>query len=204
MKLYYFPGACSLAPHIIAHELGLPLELVRVDPATKRAVDGQNYRAINPKGSVPALELDDGRVLTEGPAIDQFLADLVPDADLAPPAGTFERYRLQEWLNWVSTELHKGFGPLWASDMPAGVQRQTKDKLAERIGYLDRHLATSEYALGSFSVADVYAFVVLNWAQLFAIDLGRWPNVARYQARIAARPAVRAAMQAEGLIAEAA
>ena len=204
MKLYYAPGACSLAPHIIAQELGFPVELVRVDLATKRTEAGGNYRSINPKGSVPALELDDGRVLTEGPAIDQFLADLKPDAGLAPPAGSFERYRLQEWLNWVSTELHKTFGPLWASDTTAEVQQQTKDKLAERIGYLDRHLASSDTMLDTFSVADAYAFVVLNWASLFAIDLGRWPNVARYQARIAARPAVRAAMEAEGLMAQAA
>ena len=204
MKLYYVSGACSLAPHIIARELGLAVDLVRVDVATKQTSDGRDFRRINPKGSVPALELEDGTVLTEGPAIDQYLADLVPESGLAPASGSFERYRLQEWLNWISSEVHKGFGPLWSKDTPETVHEQTKEKLAEKFGFLDRHLTSAEFILGHYTVADAYAFAVISWAPLYAIDLGRWPNLSRYHARIAARPAVRSAMAAEGLLAEAA
>lgn len=204
MRLFYIPGTCSLAPHIVAREAGLDIELAQVDIATKRTADGLDYRSVNPKGAVPALELDDGQVLTEGPAIVQFLADLAPAAELAPANGTFERYRLQEWLNWISSELHKGFGPLWSKDTPPETQAAAKANLALKFGYLDRHLATSEYLLGGFSVADAYAFAVLGWAKFFAIDLARWPNVAAYVARLAARPAVRRALVTEGLVADAA
>lgn len=204
MKLYYAPGACSLAPHIIAKELGLRIDLVQVDLASKRTSAGTDYRTINPKGSVPALELSNGRVLTEGPAINQFLADLAPKGAMAPPAGSFERYELQEWLNWISTELHKGFGPLWSSEASEEVRVATKAKLAERLDFLERRLAQGDYLLADYSVADAYAFTVLGWARLFAIELAAWPAVARYYTRIGARPAVRAAMIAEGLIAQAA
>ena len=201
MQLYYTPGTCSLSPHIVAREAGIDLDLVKVDLATKLTDAGADFRRVNPKGSVPALVLDDGRVLTEGPAIVQYLADLRPDSRLAPAHGSFERYRLQEWLNWISTELHKGFGPLWRKDTPPEVQQAAKDTLALKFAHLDQHLAISPYLLAEFGVADAYAFAVLGWAKFFAIDLARWPNLAAYVARIAARRAVRAALVAEGLIA---
>ena len=203
MKLYYVPGTCSLAPHIVAREAGIELELVAVDMATKRLPDGEDYRGVNPKGAVPALELGEGEVLTEGPAIVQFLADCRPEAGLAPANGTLERYRLQEWLNWIATELHKGFGPQWLKDTPQATQAAAKAGLAAKFGFLDRHLATSDYLLARFSVADAYAFAVLGWATFFAIDLARWPHVAAYVVRLAARPGVKAALVAEGLIAAA-
>jgi glutathione S-transferase len=201
MQLYYTPGTCSLSPHIVAREAGIEIDLVKVDIATKLTESGADYRRINPKGSVPALALGDGRMLTEGPALVQYLADLRPDSGLAPANGSFERYQLQEWLNWVSTELHKGFSPLWRKDTPQDVQQATKEALALKFAYLDHHLGTSPYLLADFSIADAYAFAVLGWAKFFAIDLARWPNVAAYVARIATRPAVRAALVAEGLIA---
>lgn len=204
MKLYYVPGTCSLAPHIVAREAGIDIDLVPVDIATKRLPDGQDYRSFNPKGAVPALELSNGDVLTEGPAIVQFLADVFPEAGLAPANGTLERYRLQEWLNWISTELHKGFGPLWLKDTPQAAQAAARAGLATKFGFLDRHLATSDYLLPRFSVADAYAFAVLGWAKFFEIDLARWPHVAAYVERLAARPGVKAALVAEGLIADAA
>lgn len=200
MQLYYTPGTCSLSPHIVAREAGIDIDLVKVDLATKLTETGADYRRINPKGSVPALALGEGRMLTEGPALVQYLADLRPDSGLAPANGSFERYRLQEWLNWISTELHKTFSPLWRKDTPQDAQQATKDVLAQKFAYLDQHLATSPYLLADFSIADAYAFAVLGWAKFFAIDLARWPNVAAYVARIAARPAVRAALVAEGLI----
>jgi glutathione S-transferase len=200
MQLYYTPGTCSLSPHIVAREAGIDIELVKVDLASKLTETGADYRRINPKGSVPALALGEGRMLTEGPALVQYLADLRPESGLAPANGSFERYRLQEWLNWISTELHKTFSPLWRKDTPQDAQQATKDVLAQKFAYLDQHLATSPYLLADFSIADAYAFAVLGWAKFFAIDLARWPNVAAYVARIAARPAVRAALVAEGLI----
>ncbi len=204
MKLYYIPGTCSLAPHIVLHEADIDAELVRVDMSTKRTPCGTDYRSINAKGAVPALEFDDGQVLTEGPAILQFLADLMPEVGLAPPPDTFARYRLQEWLNWISTELHKGFGPLWLKDTPAATQAAAKASLRQKFAHLDRHLGTSPYLLPTFTVADAYAFAVLGWARFFAIDLARWPSLAAYVARIASRPAVKRALVAEGLIHDAA
>lgn len=201
MLLYYTPGTCSLSPHIVAREAGIDLDLVKVDLATKLTDTAADYRRVNPKGSVPALVLDDGRVLTEGPAIVQYLADLRPDSRLAPANGSFGRYRLQEWLNWISTELHKGFSPLWRKDTPPDVQQAAKEMLSLKFAHLDQHLGMSPYLLAEFSVADAYAFAVLGWAKFFAIDLARWPNLAAYVARLAARPAVRAALVAEGLIA---
>lgn len=204
MKLYHVPGTCSLAPHIVAREAGIDLDLVPVDIATKRTADGGDYRAINPKGAVPALQLASGEVLTETAVIVQFLADHVPEAGLAPANGTLERYRLQEWLNWISSELHKGFGPLWLKDTPQATQAAAKASLAQKFGHLDRHLAGSDHLLSAYSAADAYAFVVLGWAKFFAIDLARWPHVAAYVERLSTRPAVKAALVAEGLIADAA
>jgi glutathione S-transferase len=201
MRLYYSPGACSLAPHIVAREAGVPLELERVDLATKKTDSATDYLKINPKGSVPALVLDDGTVLTEAAVIIQFLADLAPSSDLLPSIVSNERYASLEWLNFIATELHKGFGPLWRSDTPAAMRTVVKDTLATKFSYLDRHLAGRPYLLGDrFTAPDAYAFTVLSWAQFMKIDLGRWPNVTDYLERISARPQVREALVAEGII----
>jgi glutathione S-transferase len=200
MKLYYSPGACSLSPHIVAREAGLPLTLVRVDTKNKRTDAGEDYRAINPKGYVPLLELDDGRRLTEGPAIVQYLADLVPAAQLAPAGGTFERVRLQEWLNFITSEIHKQFSPLFDPAMPEEAKARFRDKLAGRFDGLAGQLEQREYLMDRFSVADIYLFVVLRWAAFTGPSLERWPSLQAYVERIAARPQVQAALKAEGLV----
>lgn len=200
MKLYYSPGACSLSPHIVLRELGAPFELVKVNLKTKRTADDRDFTTINPKGYVPALELDDGQVLTEGPAIVQYLADRNPQAQLAPPNGTLERYRLQEWLNFISTELHKQFSPLFAPNTPDATKEIQRERLANRFDWVSRQLQGRDYLLGNaFSVADAYLFTVLSWCGYVGIDLAKWPTLAQYQARVAARPAVQQALQAEGL-----
>jgi len=201
MRLYYSPGACSLAPHIVAREAGVPLELVKVDLTAKTTEADEDYRAINPKGSIPALLLDDGSALTEGAVISQFLADQAPEAELLPLAGTLQRYRALEWLNFVATELHKGFGPLWRKETPGEMRTLVKDMLGKKFGFLDRHLAGQQYLLGdNFCVADAYAFTILSWAPVVGIDLANWPDLTAYIDRIAARPHVRAALKAEGLL----
>jgi glutathione S-transferase len=201
MKLYYSPGACSLSPHIVLRELGEPVTLVKVDLKTKRTETGADYLAINGKGYVPALELDDGQVLTEGPAIVQYLADRKPQAGLAPAGGTMERYRLQEWLNFISTELHKQFSPLFAPDTPDAVKQAQQQRLANRFDWLSKQLEGKDWLLGArFSVADAYLFTVLNWCRFLGIELAKWPVLAQYQARVAARPAVQEALRAEGLL----
>jgi len=200
MKLYYAPGACSLSPHIVAREAGLPLTLVRVDNKNKRTEAGEDYRAIQPKGYVPLLELDNGERLSEGPAIVQYLADLAPAARLVPPNGTFERYRLQEWLNFITSEIHKQFSPLFDATMPEEAKEKFRKKLAARFDWLAGRLEGREYLTGSFSVADAYLFVVLGWAQFTGPELARWPVLQQYVARIAARPHVQEALKAEGLL----
>jgi glutathione S-transferase len=198
MKLYYAPQACSMAPHIVLRELGLPFALMRVDNSTKQTASGEDFLAINPKGYVAALQLDNGEVLTEGPAILQYLADLRPEAGLAPANGTFERVRLQEWLNFISTEIHGGLGGLFSAQFPDEVKTLIKAKLFKRFGVLSETLAQQNYLLaGGFGVADAYLFTVLRWTGLFGIDLNEWPALARFQARIDARPAVKAALAAE-------
>ena len=198
MKLYYAPGTCSLSPQIVLLELGLPFTLVRVDHKAHRTADGGDYYAINPKGYVPALELDDGRRLTEGPAIVQYLADRKPEAALVPPNGTFERAQLQEWLNFVSTEIHKNYGALFNADMPQAAKKLLEDKLVQRYGYVARMLEGRAYLLGAqFSVADAYLFTVTRWARAFDIDVARWPALAQYMARVGARPAVAKAVRFE-------
>ncbi|MCX8005559.1 MAG: glutathione transferase GstA [Burkholderiaceae bacterium] len=200
MKLYYSPGACSLSPHIVLRELGAPFELVKVNLKTKRTADDRDFTTINPKGYVPALELDDGQVLTEGPAIVQYLADRNPQAQLAPANGTLQRYRLQEWLNFISTELHKQFSPLFAPNTPDATKDIQRERLANRFDWVSRQLQGRDYLLGNaFSVADAYLFTVLSWCGYVGIDLAKWPTLAQYQARVAARPAVQQALQAEGL-----
>jgi glutathione S-transferase len=200
MKLYYTPGACSLAPHIIAREADLYLQVVRVDLATKAAEDGSNLLEVTGKGSVPQLVLSDGRVLAEGVAIMQFLGDLAPQSGLVPPWGTFERYKLQEWLNFLSTELHKGFAPLWSKASTPEAHDAAKQALALKIDLLERHLQSREWLMEGFGAADAYAFTVLNWSALFGLSLDRWPAVSDFMNRVAARPAVRSAMQAEGIL----
>ena len=201
MRLYYAPGACSLAPHILSLEAGQDIHLVKVDLATKRTEAGDDYRSINAKGAVPALVTDEGELLTEAAIVLQYLADRAPKSELLPAAGSFERYRALEWLNFVATELHKGFGPLWKDTTPADYRETVKELLAQRFSYLDRVLADRTYLLGDlFSAPDAYAFTVLSWTRLFGIDLARWPNVAAYVARIAERPKVRQALVEEGLV----
>ena len=201
MKLYYATGTCSLSPNIVAREAGIDFTLDKVDLATKKTSSGRDYLAINPKGYVPALELDDKRVLTEGPAIVQYLADQKPDAGLAPKAGTIERYRLQEWLNFITSEIHKQFSPLFRPNTPEDYKPIAKENLAKRFAWLDQQLAGKEYLLGNrFTVADAYLFTVLNWTVPLKIDLKQWPNVAAYVDRIRKRPKVKEAMQEEGLL----
>ena len=200
MKLYHSPGACSLAPHIVAREAGIPLELIKVDLATHSLPDGSDYRRVNPRGYVPLLELDDGTRLSEASVLVQYLADQAPQSGLIPPAGTHERYRAQEWLNVVATELHKTFSPLWKKDTAASTQETLKARLAERFAEFDRLLAERPWLTGEqFSVVDAYAFTVINWANFLAVDLEPYPNLRAWLARVAARPKVKEALAAEGL-----
>ncbi len=201
MKLYYSPGACSLSPHIVLREGGFDFQLERVDLKSSVTETGADYKAINPNGYVPALQLDDGQVLTEGPAIVQYLADRVPEKRLVPPAGTMERYRLMEWLNFISTELHKGFGALFNPKLPDEAKAIIKSQLVSRIEHANRLLSGKTYAMGdTFTVADAYLFTVLGWGKYVGIDLAPWPVLTAYLGRVGARPAVQAALAAEGLI----
>ena len=201
MKLYYSPGACSLSPHIVLREAGLSFDLVKKDLHSQTLEDGSDYRTISPKGYVPALVLDDGQVLTEGPAIVQYLADQVPGKKLAPPAGTLERVRLQEWLNYITSELHKTFSPLFNKQASEDWKAAARALLDRRIDYVAKALEGRNYLMGdTFTVADCYLFTVLNWAAWVKVDLSRWPGASEYLKRVAARPAVQAALQAEGLL----
>lgn len=198
MKLYFAPGACSFSPHIVLRELGLPFDLVQVDLRSKATSDGRDFRTINPKGYVPTLELDDGRILTEGPAIVQYLADRKPEAGLAPANGSFERYQLQEWLNFISTEIHKQFSPLFNPATPDSVRQQQIEKLGGRFTEISAVLGKQDYLLASgFSVADAYLYTVLVWTRSLGINLAPWPALVRYMQRMEARPAVQAARLAE-------
>lgn len=198
MKLYYAPGACSLSPHIVAAEAGIALELEKVDLKAHKTASGEDFYAINPKGYVPALKLDDGRFLTEGPAIVQYLADQKPASKLAPANGTFERYKLQEWLGFINSELHKNFGPLFgaASDE---VKNDARARIAKRFDFVNGELAGKQFLLGDdFTVADAYLFVMLTWAHHLKIALPE--NLSAFFARIAQRPKVHQAMKEEGLV----
>lgn len=200
MKLYYTPGACSLAPHIVAREAGLPVNLVKVDLSKSVTESGESYRAINPKGYVPAITLQDGALLTEAAAIIQYLADQKPAANLAPANGTTERYRLIEWLTFISSEIHKGFGPLWNPATPDDVKAAAKDRLATRFAYLDLTLAKQPFLMGeTFTIADAYLFTVVNWTNFHAIDISSFKNLSAFMARVAERPKVQEALIAEGL-----
>ena len=198
MKLYFSPGACSLSPHIVLRELGLNFDAVKVDLASKTTADGADFKKINPKGYVPTLQLDDGRILTEGLAIVQYLADLKPEKKLAPANGSFERYQLQEWLNFISTEIHKQFSPLFNPANPDSVKDAQKTKLAQRFAEIAPVLDKHDFLTGKdFSVADAYLFTVLGWSKHFSIDLQQWPSIAKFVERVAARPAVVAALDFE-------
>ena len=201
MKLYYVPGACSLAPHIALREAGLQFEIDKVDPATKNTASGENLVKINPKGYVPTLKTTDGNVLTEAGVLVQFIADQKPESGLAPKHGTMERYRMMEWINFIATELHKGFGPLWNPQAPAETKEHAKAHLARRFETLEAHFATQPFLMGdSFTVADGYLFTVVNWANFVKMDLSKWPKLGEFLGRVASRPKVQEALKAEGLI----
>jgi glutathione S-transferase len=200
MKLYYAPAACSLAPHIALAEAGLAVELVRVDLRTHTLPDGTDYYKVNAKGYVPLLELDDGTRITEVAVILQYIADRAPGT-LAPAFGSLERYRLMEWLNFIATEVHKGFGPLWKPDTPAGYKTVVLDALAKRFDYLAPVLAAQPWLTGErFTVADAYLFTILNWSKILKVDLARWPALGQFQERVAARPRVQDALREEHLL----
>ena len=200
-KLYYSPGACSLSPHIALREAGLPFQLVLASTKTHKLPDGTDYYGINPKGYVPLLELDDGQRLSEGPAIVQYIADQAPASKLAPAFGTMERYRLMEWLNFITSELHKGFSPLFNPTMPEEAKALARAKLVERLTWVDSQLAGKSYLMGDgFTVADGYLFTVAGWGQHVGVDIKPLANLSAHMARVAARPAVQEAMKAEGLL----
>ncbi|QTD45445.1 glutathione transferase GstA [Ottowia testudinis] len=201
MKLYYSPGACSLSPHIALEESGLPYEAIAAPTKTKLLPDGSDFRKINPLGYVPYLINDQGEGLAEGPAIVQYIADQAPDKKLAPPNGTWARYKLQSWLNFIGTEIHKGFSPLFNPAMPEEAKTLAKERLVSRFKWLDGELAGKTYLMGEdFTVADGYLFVVTNWTKPMNIDLSPYPHLVAFRGRVAARPAVQAAMRHEGLI----
>ncbi|AND68076.1 glutathione transferase [Dyella thiooxydans] len=201
MKLYYLPGACSLSPNIVAHELGITLTLDKVDGKTKLTASGENFLEVNPKGYVPAIRLDDGEVLTEGPAIMQYLADLKPESGLAPPNGTLARYRLQEILTYINSELHKTFSPLFNPATADEARAERVEYLKRRYGYIESILSRQPYLMGDhFTVADAYLFVVTHWSRVIKLDLSEFPALLAFQKRIAERPAVQAAMREEGLV----
>ncbi|AMG34947.1 glutathione transferase GstA [Achromobacter xylosoxidans] len=198
MKLYYAPGTCSLSPHIVLRELDLPFDLIRVDNRAKRTEDGRDFLAINPKGYVAALEIDGGQVLTEGPAISQYLADLRPDAGLAPPAGSWARSQLHEWLNFISAEIHGGFGPLFNRDLPEAARAWWQTRLEKRLDYVATALRERQALLQDrYGLADIYLYAVLLWAPQLGVDLARWPALVAFQRRVESRPAVQAALAAE-------
>lgn len=201
MKLYYLPGACSLSPHIALREAGLAFDLEKVDRKTGTTASGETYSKVNPPGYVPALRLDDGEILTEGPVIVQYVADRAPDKKLAPPAGTMERYRLQSWLNFVATEIHRNFTPLFNPAMSDETKAIFKERILQRLGHVDARLAGRAFLTGDqFTVADIYLFVTMTWTKPTKIDLSPFPNILAFMKRVGERPAVQAALKAEGLV----
>jgi glutathione S-transferase len=201
MKLYFAPGACSLSPHIVLREAGQNPELIQVDLREKKTKDGKDFTQINPKGQVPVLEMDDGDILTEGPAIVQYLGDKAPDSKLVPPAGSKERYHVQEWLNFITSELHKNFGPLFRPTTPDAYKTIARDTIAARFKWIDSKLGSGrQYLMGSqFTVPDAYLYVMTRWAERLEMDLKQWPNLKAFAERVAARPKVQEALKAEGL-----
>jgi len=200
MKLYFVPGACSMAPHIALREAGLSFDIDKMDPATHRTEKGEDYFKVNPKGSVPALQLDNGEVLTEAAVILQYIADQKPVSGMAPAAGSMARYRLAEWLNYISSEVHKQLGPFFNPKLPPEWRENQLNLLSKRFDILAERLKSHPYLMGdSFTVADAYLFTILNWCSLLKVDLSKWPALTDYLGRIATRPAVQAALKAEGL-----
>ena len=201
MKLYYSPGACSLSPHIVLLEAGAKFDLAKVEFPSKKTSDGEDLLTVNPKGAVPTLRLDDGDVLTEGAVIVQYIADQAGNTTLAPAPGTKERLKVQEWLNYIASELHKSFSPLFKPTTPDAYKAIVKANLDKQFAYLDKTLAGKDYLTGkNFTVADAYLFTIMNWRQLHKMDISAYKNLATYLDRISARPKVKEAMQAEGLL----
>jgi glutathione S-transferase len=201
MKLYFAPGACSLSPHIVLREAGQTPELIQVDLREKKTKDGGDFLKINPKGQVPVLQTDDGDTLTEGPVIVQYVGDKAPASKLVPPAGSKERYKVQEWLNFVGSELHKTFGPIFRPTTPDAYKDLSKQNIANRFKFLNEHLAGKQYLMGdTFTAPDAYLYVMTRWAPRVELDLNQWPNLKAYSERVAARPKVQEALKAEGLI----
>jgi glutathione S-transferase len=200
MKLYFSPGACSLSPHIVLRETGMKFDLEQVNNQEKKTKSGKDYWTVNPKGQVPCLELDNGDKLTEGPVIVQYIADQKPSAGLAGSPGTMERYRIQEWLNFTTSELHKTFGPIFRPTTPDAFKDISRANLGKRFDWIDRELAGRQYLMGDkFSIADAYMFAVMRWSPRVNIDISKWPNIKAYVDRVAARPKVQEALKAEGL-----
>lgn len=201
MKLYYTPGACSMAPHIALREAGLQFDLERVDLQQKKTETGADFNTVNPKGYVPALKLDNGEVLTEVGVILQYVADQKPDSGLIPPAGSLERYRVLEWVNFTATELHKSFGPLFNPAATEDMKKTAMDTVTRRLGYVDSKLTGDGFLAGpQFTVADAYLCTVLGWCNFLKLDLSPWPNLAAYAGRAASRPKVLETLKAEGLM----
>ncbi len=200
MKLFYAPGSCALSPHIALLEAGLKFDLEKVDLATKNTASG-DFKKINPKGYVPALVLDNGEVLTEGAVIVQYIADQKPEAKLLPKAGTFDRYRAQEWLNFISTEIHKGFSPLFAKDIPEPSSKLVRDRLTRHFDFLAQHFTKHHFLMGNqYTVADGYLFTVMNWSEHLKFDLTKWPSLLGFLERVKNRPATNTALKEQGLI----
>jgi len=198
MKLYFSPGACSAASHIVLRELGLPFDIEKINNKTKVTASGADFYKINPKGYVPALQLDDGSVLTEGPVIMQYLADKKPEAGLVPANGTMERYRLQEWMGFINSELHKSYSPLFRADTPEQTKQSSIEKIGNRLDFIEANLKGKEYLVGNhLTVADIYLYVVVGWSGHVGVNLDKWPAVKAHQARIGARPSAQAAQAAE-------
>lgn len=201
MKLYYSPDACSLSPHIALLEAGLPHDLVKVDLRAKKLENGDDYLKVNPKGQVPALALDSGELITEGPVIVQMIADQAAGKNLAPAHGSSERYKLLEWLNFITAELHKNFGPMFSPVLADEAKAFFKDRVMAKFKYIDSQMAGRDYLMGShFTVADGYLFTMLSWAERMKFDLSAMPNLLAYKARVAARPKVQEALTREGLM----
>jgi glutathione S-transferase len=201
MKLYFSPGSCSLSPHIVLREAGFSFDLEQVNNQEKKTRSGEDYWGINAKGQVPVLELDDGERITQGPVIVQYLADKKPSSRLIPMPGTMERVRVQEWLNFITSELHKGYAPLFRPTTPDAYRDIIKETLGKRFDWLDQHFAAHEFLTGDgFTVADAYMFTILRWSDRLKIDMSKWTNIRAFMDRVAARPKVREALTAEGLI----
>jgi glutathione S-transferase len=201
MKLYFAPGACSLSPHIVLRETGTQFDLEQVNNQEKKTKSGVDYWTINPKGQVPVLELDNGERLTEGPVIVQYIADRKPEANLIPPCGSAERYRVQEWLNFTTSELHKSFGPLFRPTTPDAYKTISKENIGKRFDWVDKQLAGKQYLMGDrFTVADAYLYTISRWSSRVEIDLAKWSNLKAYADRVTARPKVQEALKAEGLL----